>query len=258
MRCSLPQSQMRAVLVIVVNVFGKQPLQMAFVHRDDVIQQVTLATRDPSLRHPVLPRTFGGGADRSDFERSRCCRNLNSIFAITIKDEKSRSRFPWKCFPQLLDDPQAHWVLRDVEIQDPPTIVANDEEAVEHAERNRRDGEEIHRSDGFSMVTKKGEPTFRRFRISWRFAHPSGNGSFRNIETEHEKLPMNARCTPARVLGHHTEDEIPCLFGNPLPTRHSPIPGDHTPIERASRSVPSHDGLRPHEGQGLFPSGPEP
>src|SRR5882762_8419609 len=146
MRCSLPQSQMRAVLVIVVNVFRKQSLQMVLVHGDDVIQQVTLTTRDPSLRDTVLPRTFEGGADRSDLERSCCCRNLNSIFAITIKDEKSRSRFKWKCFLQLLNNPDARRMLRDVEIQGPPTIVANDEEAVEHAERNCPDGDEIHRS----------------------------------------------------------------------------------------------------------------
>src|SRR5882762_11921533 len=101
---------------------------MAFVHRDDVIQQVTLATRDPSLRHPVLPRTFEGGADRSGFERSCCCRNLNSIFAITIKDEKSRSRFKWKRFPELLNNPEACRMFRDFEVQNPPTVMADDEE----------------------------------------------------------------------------------------------------------------------------------
>src|SRR5882762_960668 len=119
---------------------------MVLVHGDDVIQQVTSTTLDPSLRDTVLPGALERGADRSDFERSRCCRNLNSIFAITIKDEKSRSRFKWKCFPQLLNNSEARRMPRNVEIQGPPTIVANDEEAVEHAERNCPDGDEIHRS----------------------------------------------------------------------------------------------------------------
>ena len=35
-------------------------------------------------------------------------------------------------------------------------------------------------------------------------------------------------------------------------------PGDHTPIERESRSVPTHNGLRVHHDKSLFPSGPEP
>ena len=47
---SLPESQMRAVLMIVADIFGEQSLQMVFVRGDDVIQQVTAATLDPALR----------------------------------------------------------------------------------------------------------------------------------------------------------------------------------------------------------------
>jgi hypothetical protein len=39
-------------------------------------------------------------------------------------------RFKWKCLPQLLDDPTARRMLRDVDVQDASTIVADDEEAV--------------------------------------------------------------------------------------------------------------------------------
>ena len=38
-RGSLPQPKMRAVLVIVADVFRKQTFQMAFIHRNDVIPQ---------------------------------------------------------------------------------------------------------------------------------------------------------------------------------------------------------------------------
>jgi hypothetical protein len=46
------------------------------------------------------------------------------------------------------------------------------------------------------MIMQKGEPAFREFWISRRFAHPTGNGSLRNIETEHEKLTVDAGCSP--------------------------------------------------------------
>jgi hypothetical protein len=49
---------MRAVLVIVAEVFRKQPPQMAFVHCNDVVQQVTPTTLNPSLCDAILPRTF--------------------------------------------------------------------------------------------------------------------------------------------------------------------------------------------------------
>jgi hypothetical protein len=50
----------------------------------------------------------------------------------------------------------------DIEMQDAPTIVADDEEAVEHTERNRWHREEVHRRNRFPMVSKEGEPTFGR------------------------------------------------------------------------------------------------
>ena len=40
-------------------------------------------------------------------------------------------RFKWKCLSQLLDDPTTRRMLRDVDMQDASTIVADDEEAVE-------------------------------------------------------------------------------------------------------------------------------
>jgi hypothetical protein len=40
----------------------------------------------------------------------------------------------------------------DVEVQDTPAIMADHEEAVEHAKRDRRNREEIHCSNRFPMV----------------------------------------------------------------------------------------------------------
>ena len=52
---------------------------------------------------------------------------------------------------------------------------------IEHAERNRRNGEEVHCRDGFSLIPPKGKRAFHKFRISWCFAHPAGVSSFGNI-----------------------------------------------------------------------------
>ncbi len=49
---------MRAVLVIVADVFREQSFQVAFIHGDNVIQQVPSAAFDPTLRDAVLPGTF--------------------------------------------------------------------------------------------------------------------------------------------------------------------------------------------------------
>jgi hypothetical protein len=157
-----PESKMRAILVIVADVLREQPFQMPFVHRNDLIQQIASAAFDPALRHTVLPRALEGGSDGLDLQGSHSRGNLKSILPVPVEDQKPGSRSERERFPQLLNGPQAGWVLGHVEVQDAPTVVADDEEAVEHAERDRRNGEEIHCGDRFPMVAQKREPTLGR------------------------------------------------------------------------------------------------
>jgi len=48
--CPLPKSEMRAVLMMVTNVLGEQALQMAFIERNDVVQEVSSTASHPPLR----------------------------------------------------------------------------------------------------------------------------------------------------------------------------------------------------------------
>jgi hypothetical protein len=57
-----------------------------------------------------------------------------------------------KRFTQLLGDPGTGRIPRDVEMQDAPPIMADNEETVENSKIDGGDGEEIHRRDGFSMI----------------------------------------------------------------------------------------------------------
>jgi len=52
-RGSLPQSEMRAVLVVIANIVEKKSPQMAFVHSNNAIQQLSPTAFDPALRHSV-------------------------------------------------------------------------------------------------------------------------------------------------------------------------------------------------------------
>src|SRR6267143_243781 len=125
---SLPERKMRAVLVVVADVFRKQPLPMAFVPCNDVVQQVAATTLNPSLCDAILPRTFKGGAERDDRQRSNNCGNLGSILAITVEDEKPGSCCKRKRFPQLLDHPLDRRMLRDIDVENLTTIMTDHEE----------------------------------------------------------------------------------------------------------------------------------
>jgi hypothetical protein len=149
---------MRTVLVVVANILREQTFQVALVNCDDVIQEITPATPYPTLCDSILPRTLKRGADRTHPQGSNRCGDFQSILGIAIKDDEPRSRSKWKCFSQLLDDPQTCRMLCDIEMQDAPTIVTDDEKAIEHAEGDRRNSEEVHRGNRFPVITDKGKP----------------------------------------------------------------------------------------------------
>jgi hypothetical protein len=139
-------------------------------------------------------------------------------------------------------------------VQDTPAIMANDEEAVEHGEGDRGNREEIHRGNGFPMVTEKSEPTLGWVWISRGSFHPAGNGSFGNVKTEHEKFSVDAGSSPAGVLGHHLEDEIPNLFRCLSSTDGLSDLRNHSPVPTESRTVPTDNGFGRDDEECLSPA----
>jgi hypothetical protein len=69
---------------------------------------------------------------------------------------------------------------------------------------------------------------------------------------------MNARRTPGRVIGDHTEDEFTQLLANAFSSRESPMPREPRPIQLEPCPVPANDSLRLDEDQRPLPSRPEP
>src|SRR2546428_11407271 len=100
-------------------------------------------------------------------------------------------------------------MLCDIEVQDTPTVVTDDEKAIERAEGDRRNSEEVHRGNRFPVIAEKGKPAPGRLRISRRPFHPTRDRSLRDIKAEHEKLAMDAWRSPRWVLSDHPENQFP-------------------------------------------------
>src|SRR6266852_3437046 len=180
-----------------------------------------------------------------------------SILGITIKDDEPRCGTKWKRFSQLLDNPQACRMLCDIEMQDAPTIVTDDEKAIEHAEGDRRNSEEVHRGNRFPVITEKGKPALRRLRISRCPFHPTRDRSLRDIKTEHEKLAMDAWRSPRWVLNDHPENQFLNFHRRLSSPNGPPDLGDQLPVQTESAPVPTHHGFGRDRNEGLLPSGPE-
>jgi hypothetical protein len=146
-------------------------------------------------------------------------------------------------------------MLGHIAMQNAPAIVADEEEAVKHREGDRGNGEEIHRSYSFPMVTKKGEPTLGSIGVPGHPFHPAGNRSFGNVKTEHKKFSMDAGSSPSLVLRHHLANEIPDLFRCPSSPDGLSNFRNHAPVPTESSPVPSDHRFRIDRNQDLFPSG---
>lgn len=251
------QPEMGAVVMIVRDVLGQKPPEVALVQSDDVVEQLTSATANPAFRNSVLPGALDGGLDSSNFHGTNRNRNFQSVFCVAIEEEKLRRRLVGKRFPQLLHNPGAGRMACDIEVQDAPAAMADDKETVEKTEGDRRNGEEVHGRDGFTMIAEKSQPPPTRLWISGCSLHPAGNASLRYIEAEHQKFAMNARSTPGGILGKHAENQVPDLFREPFSTHLLSHPGDDAPVQTEAGSMPTNHGFRSNHDERLFPPGPE-
>jgi hypothetical protein len=135
--------------------------------------------------------------------------------------------------------------------------VADDEKAVQNTKRERWDGEEIHRRNGLAMISEERQPSLRGIWISRSSLDPPRDTPFREIETQLDQLAVNARCSPGRILGNHTEDQGPDLFADTLPSSYLADSGDPRPIQTKSRPMPVHDSSRSDQDERLGPPRPE-
>jgi hypothetical protein len=207
---------------------------VAFVNCNDVIQEVTSATPYPTLCDSILPRTFERSAERIRPQGSNRCRDFQAILGITIKDDESRGGSKWKCFSQQLHDPRACRMLCDIEVQDTPTVVTDDEKAIERAEGDRRNREEVHRGNRFPVIAEKGKPAPGWLRISRRPFHPTRDRSLTDIKAEHEKLAMDAWRSPRWVLNDHSEGQFLHLLRRRSSPDGPPDLGDQLPVQTES------------------------
>jgi len=143
---------MCAVVVVVKDVRVQQPLQMSFIQDDHIVKQIPAA-----VANPVLPWTCETGPLYSNAKALHCVNDFLIEARVAIKDQVAGRRVVGECLPQLLNNPGTARMLGHVAMKDTPSIMRDDEEAVKHAERQRRHGKDRARKN-----LEEGEPKMRR------------------------------------------------------------------------------------------------
>jgi hypothetical protein len=96
-------------------------------------------------------------------------------------------------------------VLGDVEVDDSPTVVGEDDEDEEDAQARGGHGEEVNRDQVADVVSKERPPGLRGAEAALR--HEAGHGALGDGDAEFQKLAVDARRTPQGIRRSHRPDE---------------------------------------------------
>ena len=170
---------MRSPGVIAIQVRGKQSVEMSLVENDDVIQKLSAQATDCALNIGVLPRRGRRGHNLVNTQARQPSLNPITVCAIAVTQKILRGGIERKRFRNLLGCPLRGRVLRDVEVDNFPAIVRQNDEYEQHFERRRWHDKEVDSDYFFQMQIEKRPPSRRgrSFPVRFGFFH----GRFRDF-----------------------------------------------------------------------------
>ena len=93
-----------------------------------------------------------------DTQRLHCRLERRTKDLIAITEEIARHLVPRKRIPELLSSPFGRRMRSDVDVDEAPAIMSQQQEHVEDLEPNGRHGEEVHGDQVLDAVLQKGAP----------------------------------------------------------------------------------------------------
>jgi hypothetical protein len=103
-------------------------------------------------------------------------------------------------------------------------------------------------------LARKVEPVFDRIAASTQALQISGDGTPGDLQAELQKLHLDLRCSPARILSRHAADESPNLLGHLGSAAGAAVIASASTGE--SLPMPSDHRLRFYNDQNIRPSRP--
>ena len=128
---------------------------------------------------------------------------------VAVEDQELVWNLELPCLSQLQHGPESSRILGDVAMKDGASVVTDHEEAVKDSEGQCGNREQVHCGNGIAVIPKERQPL-----LSWAgpnlvLLHPTGHGTFRDVETQHLQFAMNARCSPGGILSDHATNQLP-------------------------------------------------
>ena len=126
-------------------------------------------------------------------------------------------------------------------------LQANDDEDIEQVKTNGRGNEQVDSGDVGRMAAQEGAPS--RGGRSASLDHILRDAGLSDLKAELEQFAMDARRSPQRIVNAHPPDQSAQVRVDLRSA--SKGTGFPTPIPAEAGSVPSHEGLRADNRDGL-------
>jgi len=232
--------------MIVLEIRFERPSERAFLEHDHVIEALATNGSDHSLYIGSLPRRARGGQNFADADVSHLFSKVMPEDSVAVAQQVAGEFGKGKCLPQLLSRPLRGRVGGNVKVQNAAPVMGQNQENVKNLEADRRNGEEINRDQLLGMSLQEGAPRLRRWLMAAQ--HVFADTAFSDVDAEFEKFPMDARCTPTRILLAHLADQVSDFVGD---EGSSGLPAPHLPSPEQSKAgpMPGQDRFWLDDGQ---------
>ncbi len=122
---------------------------MAVVDDDDVVEAFSSYGTDQALNIRVLPGRARGCEHFFDAEAAHSVAELSAVDVIAVAEQVPRSCVEREGLHDLLGSPLAGGIRGHVEVQNPASMMGEDQEDEQHLEADGGDSEEI---DGYQVL----------------------------------------------------------------------------------------------------------
>lgn len=184
-------------------------------------------------------------------DRSRLARVAED--GIAVAKQVARQLIKQERLSQLLPRPFRRRMSRHIAVENATPVMSHYQKHVKNMEAKGRHGKEVDGDQLLGVILQEGAPRLRR-----RLAtadHVFADPGLADVDAELAQLPVNAGCTPTRILPAHPADQIANLAGN---DRSSGLaaPDLPSPEKAEACTMPGKDRLGLNDGQRRAPAAP--
>lgn len=179
---------------------------------------------------------------------------VTTVDSVSVPQYVTGRRIPGEGIHHLLRGPLYGRMLCDIEMNDTPTIVTEDDDDKQNSEGCSRQSEEVDRHQVLHMIVEKAPPSLGRWLPMAN--HVLGHGGLRNRNAPLRQLTRHEGA-PRRGLDRLIVPDQLAYFGSDARSAGTTSPGIPCPVASEPRPVPLDDRLGLHDDEDLVPVGPD-